>query len=141
MPFIFQEAERRARNNDFQKDEYINSDRHTESVIFVQKAANAPITKQWKAGIRIKDAKPGDISPGTAIATFDKNGKYPTVEGKHAAIYLSHTSVSIKILDQWKKKQTVLARSIDFNRPSTTRLSENADNYYVIEYKTGGNKP
>lgn len=37
------------------------------------------------------------IKPGTAIATFDKNGHY---EG-HAAIYLGQDKNGIRVIDQW----------------------------------------
>ena len=135
MPFIFQDAEKRFKNNDFKENEYINESGHTECVIFVQKAAKVPRTTQWIAGLRLKDAKPGDITPGTAIATFNDQGKYPT-EGsgrQHAAIYLSHTSVSIHVLEQYNKRKTVKDRYISFNNPQRSDRSNNANTYYVIE--------
>ncbi|HEV3316153.1 MAG TPA: BPSL0067 family protein [Candidatus Angelobacter sp.] len=58
-------------------------------------------TAQWRAGE--KAANNPDIKPGTAIATFDKNGRYPQGEvPKNSGIYLSQgTNGSIWILDQW----------------------------------------
>ncbi len=135
MPYIFQDAERRFISKDFKENEYINESGHTECVIFVQKAAKAPRTAQWIAGLRVKDAKPGDITPGTAIATFNDAGKYPT-EGRgqqHAAIYLSHTSVSIQVLEPYNNAKTVKERDIYFNKPQRSDRSNNANTYYVIE--------
>lgn len=76
---------------------------------------------------------PGSIRRGTAIATFDKNGKYPTdALGKHAAIYLSHDAKGITVLDQWNKQGEVLKRTISVHRPHTPRMNS-AKHYYVIE--------
>jgi hypothetical protein len=135
MPYIFQDAERRFISKDFKENEYINESGHTECVIFIQKAAKAPRTTLWIAGLRVKDAKPGDITPGTAIATFNDAGKYPT-EGRgqqHAAIYLSHTSVSIRVLEQYNAQNIVTDRYIKFNNAKSGKRSNNADTYYVIE--------
>jgi hypothetical protein len=133
MSYIFYEAERKWANDAFAEKEYANKEGHTECVAFIQQAAKAPLTKYWKPGIRIKDAKPGDIHPGTAIATFE-NGKYPTVGSRHAAIYLSHTSVSIRVLDQWKDTRTTVdERHIGFNRSRHTKGSNDGNLYYVIE--------
>src|SRR2546423_12981548 len=84
------------------KEQFKNEQGHTECVEFVRQATNAPPTNQWRKGKRITDAKAGEIARGTAIATFDDDGKYPTdVLGKHAAIYLYQTKDAIYVLDQW----------------------------------------
>lgn len=71
---------------------------------------------------------------GTAIATFDSNGKYPTDGlGKHAAIYLEHNALRILVLDQWNDQGEVKQRPIWFNRPKGTKRSNDADTFYVIE--------
>lgn len=116
------------------KGKYANAKGNTECVEFIQQAADAPATPQWKRGKKVSEAKAGEIARGTAIATFDSNGKYPTDGlGKHAAIYLSHDANGIKVLDQWADQGEVKARTIWFNRPAGTKRSNDADTYYIIE--------
>jgi hypothetical protein len=116
-----------------------NAEGDTECVEFVRQATGAPETKLWRRGIKIADAKPGQIMRGTAIATFDDNGRYPTdALGKHAAIYLYHTppataGACIQVLDQWDDQGEVLPRSIYFNRPKGTKRSNDANTFFVIE--------
>jgi hypothetical protein len=64
---------------------------------------NPPGTSKWRKGIQVKIADASSIKKGTVIATFTPGGTYPTAsEGqRHAAIYLSHHSDGIKVLDQW----------------------------------------
>jgi hypothetical protein len=82
----------------------------------------------------VSEAKAGEIPRGTAIATFDADGKYPTdALGKHAAVYLSHAATGILVLDQWNDQKEVKQRTIWFNRPKGTRRSNDADTFYVIE--------
>ena len=58
-------------------------------------------TSQWRAGPQVTTDK--DVKPGTAIATFDSNGRYPKGDQpKNSGIYLGRgTNGSIWILDQW----------------------------------------
>ena len=82
----------------------------------------------------MKSFKSGDLASGTAIATFDDKGKYPTDGlGRHGAIYLSHNNEGIEVLDQWKAQGEVLKRTIRFNRPEGTKRSNDGDTFYVIE--------
>jgi hypothetical protein len=105
----------------------------TECVAFVQQAAGAPPTSQWKQGIRVDTAKPTDIARGTVIATFDDKGKYPTDHlGQHAAIYLSKNAQGIQVLDQWDKQGQVKPRTIKFHQPKGTRRSNDGDTFYVV---------
>jgi hypothetical protein len=117
---------------------------HTECVSFVQQAANAPVTKNWSPGIHVMDVKPGQITRGTAIATFDEDGRYPLKGAKHAAIYLSQDSTGIQVLDQWKDKGKkgipheipgVSERKIYFGKPEKTRRSNRGEAFYIIELK------
>ena len=90
------------------KGKFVNLSGHTECVEFVRQATGAPQTTTWREGLKVSEAKPGDIARGTAIATFDANGKYPTdTKGRHAAIYLFHTKAMIQVLDQWNDKVEV----------------------------------
>ena len=76
------------------------SNQDTECVEFVRQAAGAPPTIAWKRGALIMGALPGTIRRGTVIATFDDKGRYPIDgQGKHAAIYLSHDLIGIRVLD------------------------------------------
>ena len=111
---------------------YTNERGNTECVEFVRQVTLAPGTTLWKQGASIKTAAIGTISRGTAIATFDDNGKYPVDgKGKHAAIYLSHTQAGVQVLDQWNGQGEVLPRQIRFNNPG--KRSNNGDTFYVVE--------
>lgn len=116
------------------KAKYVSAQGRTECVEFVRQATSAPQTISWKKGKKVSDAKFGEILRGTAIATFDSSGKYPTdALGKHAAIYLEHDTQRILVLDQWNDQGEVKQRSISFNRPKGTKRSNDADTFYVIE--------
>lgn len=116
------------------KGKFKNSKGNTECVEFVRQTSNAPQTTTWKRGKKVSDASFTEIARGTAIATFDANGRYPTDGlGKHAAIYLSHDKNRIVVLDQWDAQGEVKERSIWFNRPTGTKRSNDANTFYVIE--------
>jgi hypothetical protein len=116
------------------KGKFQNKKGATECAVFIQQATDAGATEDWEKGVKVADAKPGEITRGTAIATFDDKGQYPKDDlGKHAAIYLHHTKDNIQVLDQWKSQGEVLPRAIWFNRPEGTRRSNDADTFYVIE--------
>lgn len=118
----------------FGKRKFANAGGNTECVEFVRVAAGAPQTIAWKKGLKVSDANPGDIARGTAIATFDANGKYPTDGlGKHAAIYLEHNQQRILVLDQWNDQGEVKQRPVWFSRPKGTKRSNDADVFFVIE--------
>jgi hypothetical protein len=118
----------------FGKGKFVNEKGNTECVEFVRQATGAPQTNSWKRGIKVRGATVGSISRGTAIATFDGNGTYPTDNlGKHAAIYLLHTDAYIQVLDQWNSQGEVLQRSIWFDKPAGTRRSNDGSTFYVID--------
>lgn len=113
---------------------YVNDQGNTECVEFVRQATGAPKTTTWKKGKKVSDANSAEIARGTAIATFDADGKYPTDGfGKHAAIYLRHNEQFIQVLDQWNSQGKVRPRPIWFDRPANTKRVNDADTYYVIE--------
>lgn len=116
------------------KDKYVNDKGNTECVVFVQQVTDAPGTDKWVRGRLVKALTSDEAERGTAIATFDSDGKYPTdTLGKHAAIYLSHDNTGIQVLDQWKSQGEVKQRLIRFNRAADTKRSNNGDVFYVIE--------
>jgi hypothetical protein len=116
------------------KEKFKNAKGKTECVEFVRQASGAPQTSLWKKGKKVSEARIGEIPRTTAVATFDDKGRYPTDGlGKHAAIYLTHDTNRILILDQWDDQGEVKERSIWFNRPKGTKRSNDADTFYVIE--------
>ena len=116
-----------------EKNQFSNAAGIAECVEFVRQATGAPHTTLWKQGEFVLDAPRGSIPRGTAIATFDSNGKYPVDgKGKHAAIYLSHTANSICVLDQWKAQGRVSERTIRTKVVDHPR-NDCAQCFYVIE--------
>ncbi len=110
---------------------YVNKLGNTECVEFVRQVTGAPNTMIWKRGASVKETAAGKILRGTAIATFNDNGNYPSdALGKHAAIYLGHNAVGIQVLDQWNAQGEVLPRTIRFNNPG--KRSNNGNTFYVI---------
>src|SRR5262245_24931625 len=100
-------------------------------VAYVQAAAHAPSTGTWTAGILVKTSGIGVISKGTVIATM-VDGHYPNhSHGNHAAIYLSHDSHGIRVLDQWSG-QPVHERTIGYHGGSGSP-SNDGDAFYVVE--------
>jgi hypothetical protein len=113
---------------------YKNREGKTECVVFIQQTTGAPGTKLWKMGMKVAEAKPGQIPRGVAIATFDENGNYPTDEkGKHAAVYLLHDGHGIRVLDQFQRQGEVRSRIIRFNNIAATSRSNRAECFCVIE--------
>ena len=95
-----------------------------ECVAIVKYFAKALHTSLWKKGARVKGNT--SIKPVTAIATFNKNGKYHG----HAAIYISQTATAINVYDQWNSVPLYF-RSIQFKGHSY--VSNDGDQFYVIE--------
>jgi len=115
------------------KGKYANARGNTECVEFVRQAAGAPQTASWRSGEHVLSAQPGAIARGTAIATFDEHGRYPSDgRGRHAAIYLGHDANGIRVLDQWNAQGEVKPRTIHTQRPEYPRVNA-AKHYHVIE--------
>ena len=68
-------------------------------VKFVQAAAEAPRTTEWRPGAWVRGNK--TIPAGTVIATFEADGTYTPETGNHAAIYVSQDGTGIQVYDQW----------------------------------------
>ncbi|GAB3407112.1 BPSL0067 family protein [Massilia agilis] len=112
-------------------------------VAFVQAATQVGPTRNWTRGKLVMGA---NLPVGTAIATFDEQGRYAndTHGRSHAAIYLGQTAVGIRVLDQWshRKKQPdgtvkvvphmVQERTIYF-QPQSLKEVDDGRKYYVIE--------
>lgn len=99
-------------------------------VEYVKSVAMAPQTIKWTKGAKVKKSK---IAKGTAIATFDDNGKYGNhTDGRsHAAIYLKQDDHKIYVIDQWSG-QPVHLREIRFKNGVGSKVND-GDQYYVIE--------
>ncbi len=102
-------------------------------VAFVQKASGAPMTSLWKRGAQVK-GNPG-VLKGTAIATFEGNGKYGnTTDGSsHGAIFVGQNAEGLQVWDQWIG-QPVHQRTIHYRGAALgTRPVNDGDAFYVIE--------
>jgi len=111
-------------------------------VAYVQAAAMTGQTRRWSRGELVQGAK---LAIGTAIATFDDNGKYisDTHGQSHAAIYMGQDAVGIQVLDQWvsktKDKKGVISLIVTPVHPRTIYFRnakaavDDGRNYYVIE--------
>jgi len=79
-------------------------------VAFVRAASGAPHTSVWKQGKLVKTVS--TIFPGTAIATFDQNGKYGSRKDgtSHAAVFIRKSAI-----------RNCGPRSMDHKRESAAR--------------------
>jgi hypothetical protein len=99
-------------------------------VAYVQECARAPQTALWKKGAAVRGN--AAIASGTAIATFNGEGKYANrAHGNHAAIYLSQDAAGIWVYDQWTG-QPVHKRQLRF-KGGAGSASNDGDAFSVIE--------
>jgi Transglycosylase SLT domain len=100
-------------------------------VAYVRNAAGAPNTITWRQGDLVKGN--AAVKKGTAIATFDPNGRYGNhTDGRsHAAIYLGQDAAGLNVLDQWASPQVqpVHQRHIRFG--GSTPVND-GDAFFVI---------
>ena len=98
-------------------------------------------TTTWRAGAWVMEAG-NTIRRGTAIATFDKDGRFPQHRsGQHAAIVLRVMPSGIWVVDQWRSKRIITKRLIRIPPPHHQRnpdgsfpdASNNALAFRVIE--------
>ena len=55
-------------------------------------------TSSWNKGTKVVG---NNITPGTAIASFDSHGSYSS----HTAIYVSQNSDGVQVYDQWQGRK------------------------------------
>ena len=110
---------------------YSNEKGNYECVALVQKTAGVPNTATWIQGKKVLDCATGEIQTGTVIATFDENGKYPATE-RHAAIYESHDSSGINVVDQWNKQAMAKRRKIRMKDLPARNIND-AKWYYIVQ--------
>jgi hypothetical protein len=98
-------------------------------VAFVRKATGLPATARWLRGPK---ARAANLVPGTAIATFNNEGRYDNdVNGtSHAAILLEDTPAGLVVLDQWVG-HPVGPRTI-FYRSGAQDAVNDGENYFAI---------
>ena len=103
-------------------------------VNFVREASGAPITTQWHRGDPVRGS---NIASGTAIATFESNGRYGNhADGRsHAAILLAENEDGLLVVDQWVG-QPVKERTIRFRNGSGDACND-GDRFYVVELYDG----
>ncbi len=101
-----------------------------ECVAYVQTAARAPLTSAWRRGELVKDSQ---TPSGTAIATFDPDGRYGNhSDGRsHAAIFHSQVPEGLLVWDQWHGHR-VSPRVIRFKDGSGPPCDD-GDKFFVIE--------
>ncbi|SFD74864.1 BPSL0067 family protein [Paracidovorax konjaci] len=108
-------------------------------VALLQHYAHLPHTSSWKPGETVFGN--ANIKKGTAIATFNKAGKYGNLPtGNHAAFFVSQDAGGIRIMDQWLDDDRKPKISMRYIRPVGQRKdgqytdpSNNASAYSVIE--------
>jgi hypothetical protein len=96
-------------------------------VAFTKHFSSAPQTAQWRRGTAVWGNT--DLAPGTAIATFNQDGRYPSASGWNSAIYVSQDDTGILIIDQWPghpAKPRVIVPNSPWGRPN------DASEYSVI---------
>jgi hypothetical protein len=102
-------------------------------VDFVKAAAGVPRTAAWQEGDEVR--RNPHIARGTAIATFEADGRYTNESGNHAAIYLYQDDRGIWVYDQWPG-QPVHKRLIRFEGGSGGKWgskSNDGTRFAVIE--------
>jgi len=114
------------------------------------KGIGVPATCHWRRGKRVADCKPGELMLGTVIATFNKNHDYVSTHAAahshqfHAALYVRHNSHTMTIVERFVgipggkiRQQTIKLAPSSY----VSRVSRDANNYYVVELKPYSHKP
>ena len=104
-------------------------------VAYVQAACGAPHTSQWRRGMKVRG---NAVAPGTAIATFDADGRYGNhTDGRsHGAILIAEEAGGLRVWDQWLG-QPVHQRLIRFQGGQGGRWVNDGDRFFVIEHGGG----
>ena len=103
--------------------------------VLVQSLTGAPLTRYWRKGKTVRGLL--TLSVGTAIATFDKTGKYPNKSfGNHAALYLKQDDTGIWVVEQYVGLEKIQRRHIRFmngHKPYHNNVANDGDAYSVIQ--------
>ena len=81
-------------------------------------------TSSWNKGTKVVG---NNITPGTAIASFDSNGNY----NYHTAIYVSQNSEGVQVYDQWQGRKFG-KRTLRSSYSDGNGASNHPDYFYVI---------
>ena len=108
-------------------------------VPLVEAATGAPRDATWSKGAQVKGAT--DLAVGTAIATFDGDGRYGnhTDGSSHAAIYMGQTADGIEVIDQWvhtaggKRHVQMAHRRLIRFKGGVGHKSDDGDAFYVVQ--------
>jgi hypothetical protein len=100
-------------------------------VAFIQHTTSVGHTSTWRRGERVRDAD--NVPTGTAIATFDANGRYEndTTGRSHAAILIARQDDGLLVWDQWLN-QPVQQRVIRYRGGQGSAVND-GDKFYIIE--------
>ena len=110
-----------------------------ECVALVEQATGAPHASSWRKGALVKGNTA--LAKGTAIATFNAQGKYGNHRhGNHAAIYLDQDANGLRVIDQWNIRDpkthqivTHVSPHIHTLRFGNRSYSDNGDNFSVVQ--------
>lgn len=99
-------------------------------VRFLQLAGGLPHTSTWRRGALVRES---GAAPGTAIATFDPDGRYGNhVDGRsHTAVLVAIEEAGLSVWDQWVG-QPVHQRLLRY-RAGHGRAANDGNRFYVIE--------
>jgi hypothetical protein len=100
-------------------------------VALVCSLTGLPSTSHWRRGASVHSVT---LEPGTAVATFDPDGRYGnhTDQSSHAAVLLGqHDDGSITVFDQWVGQSP--HQRVIRNRQGAGKWVNDASRYYVIE--------
>ena len=106
------------------------SDGKAHCVALVRAGTGAPHTSQWRRGQQVRG---NNVPWGTAIATFDPDGKYGNhTDGRsHAAILIKEQPDGLLVLDQWIGR--VASRRVIRFKNGAGPAVDDGDQYHVIE--------
>jgi hypothetical protein len=102
-------------------------------VAYVRAAANAPHTSLWIEGRPVYEVA-DTLTPGTAIASFNRDGRYgnATDGSSHAALFVSGDEAGgIAVYDQWRLHP--VSRRIIRAKGGKGPAADDADAFAVIE--------
>jgi hypothetical protein len=86
---------------------------NSQCAVLVEVLAHAPHTSLWRQGQKVRGNF--NILEGTAIATFNSQGRYPNQPtGNHAALYLRQDPGGIWVIEQYVGLEAIQERHIRF---------------------------
>ena len=119
------------------KDEDDNGVKSCAELIKSKDTFGAAPTWEWREGRKVA---PGmSIAPGTAIATFNDQGRYPQSESrmKHAAVFIGFTRGGILVLDQYEPGRNINYRELKWSVDDSNahrQYVNSATNFSTIEW-------